>query len=473
MPERTGALVNPLAAINQEAYDEEHHSAINLGIAALTARSATLRSELDAAVNEAGDDFDVAKVTTLKGDTPQATLGNIVDHHSRLTAANDVLNQQRAIRAQVQRRADADGRSEDDPVYDHMYEGAPMADRRTFPGAMVRAALTESGLESFVEAAQGRVGFDIDIGSRPLAATLTTGAGFAPESIRSGRVATLGRAALSMIDIVPGGTITQAAHVYMREGKPVQGAAGAASDASAADARQENANLAESEFTWEQVTDTVRSIGHFLPVTMEQLDDVPGMESLIDGRMMFGTRQAANKQIIMGDGTAPNLKGFLDFGNMFNQSSVDLSDNNDDPKKGKAMMVAARRMQTQLLTNGAVMPSHMVMHPDSWEKMNLLETASAGFYFGEPRVMSAEVLWGTPVVMDQYGMRPFNAAGNVVLLAGDFTGYSEFLLRHGFRVEFGMNNGDFRGLRQSVRAYVRGVLSVYRLLAFATCSVVA
>ena len=80
-----GALVNPLSAINREAHDAEHGTAVNLGITALTERARVLRTELDRAVDEAGENFDVGRVTgDLKGDTPTATLGNLVDHQSCL-----------------------------------------------------------------------------------------------------------------------------------------------------------------------------------------------------------------------------------------------------------------------------------------------------------------------------------------------------------------------------------------------------
>ena len=480
MSKGTGAAtVNPLAAINQEAYNAEHHTAVLLGVAGLETRAGVLRTDLDAAVREAGDDFDVALVVTLKGDTPEATLGNIVDRHSELSAVQNILNQKRAIIAQVQRRAAMDGLPDDDSQYDDLYN--PPTNRRANIGAALHTAFTEAGLNDYGEALRRRVAFDLNLGSRPLAATLKTDAGFPPESTRSDRIATLGRAALTLLDIIPDGSIGQAAHVYMREGLPVQ--TDAAADASAAATRSEEAALAESTFTWEQVTDTVRSIGHFLPVTEEQLMDAPRIESLVEGRMLFGVRQQANKQLISGNGTAPNLKGLLGFkydgtsaatqAVTFNRITLDLSDQNTDAKMGKAILLALRQAMTLNYTAGAVMPSHILINPFDQEKISLLETASAGFYAGDPRVSFGNMIWGVPTVLDMYGLDEADTAGNIPALVGDFVGYSEVLMRHDYRVEFGMNADDFRDLRRSVRAYVRAVFSLYRLRAFTQLEVVA
>lgn len=492
MPENN-VLINPLAAVNREAYDAEYHSAVNFGVAGLMDRSQSLRGDLDAAVREAGDDFDVAKIVTLKGDTPTATLGNVVDHHSRLSAVTDILNQKRAIQAQVHRRAEADSRPDDDPIYDHMREVSPT------PTTLVdhlRAALVERGYANIAEAARSRAALSMDVGARILAATLKTTDGFPPESVRSGRVTTQGRAPLTLLDIVPTGTITQASHVYMRETTPSTGTTSGATHtvdssraASAAAARAEEGGLAESTFAWEEMTDAVRSIGHYLPITEEQLMDVSGIESLIERRMLYGVRQQANIQIAKGTGANNQLKGFTAYkydnsgsGNAdkaasiastFSRTTVDLSDSDTDAKKGKTMLTSLRKLRTLLETEGAVVPSHVTLHPGSWELISLLETSSAGFYFGDPRLLSGQSIWGLPVVMDQYGLTQFSTAGNVLAVMGDFSSFSEFLLRHDFRVEFGMNADDFRDLRRSVRAYVRAVLSIYRLKAFATMEVVS
>ena len=509
----TTPFVNPLAALNQAAYDAEHADAVNSTIHALAERIGALRGDLDAAVREAGEDWDVSRIRTLRGDTDIATQGNLVDHHSRLTAAQEVLNQRRAIQAAAMRRARSEGRHEDDhgDLLEYLEASGPAR-----PASLVeslRAAMTERGVDSYRAAGEHRMGFEMDLGSRPLAATLERGtigpdgntwnqsAGFPPWSDRSGRVVTLGRAALTYLDVVPMGSISQAAHIYERETEPITSTSDAASQstdaataASAAATRVENTALAESTFLWARVSDPVQSIGHYVPVTIEQLEDAPRVESLLEGRMLFGVRQRMNIQIGAGDGAAPNIKGFSYFryapdttsadsrlaseiGDFVNQP-VDISAADDGPKRGKAIMTGARRLMTKIEVEGASMPTALVLHPATWAEVSLTESMAGGFYFGDPRVMSGMSLWGLPVVYDQYAMREFGvnrqgAPDDLVGLMGDFAMQSEFLLRHDVRVEFGMNDSDFRNLRQSVRAYVRGCLSIYRIKAFGNLQLVA
>ena len=496
-----GRLVNPISAINQEAYTAAHNIAVNQGIGALTEQIQARRARLDTALEQAGDDCDVSQVTgELKGDTASATLGRMIDEHSSLAAEQEVLNQRRSLAASMQRRAAADGRSEDDPIYDQLHE--PIRAEPPILSRRVQAAMEAEGISSFRQASQLRAGFDLDVDPR-LYADLSRGSpGSAPNqwdsaasppwSDESSRTVMLGRARLSMLDLIPSGTIGQAQHIYYREVSPSTGLTAAAAhtvDASRASsnaaARAEAAQLAESTFQDERVADTVESVGHWANVTMEQLEDSTRVRSMLDTRMPFGVRQAVNRALLNGNGTSPNIKGFLAFkysatgstnaakaasiASTFSRVTVDASDNDTNAKAGKALMLAARTAMTTLLIEGAADASGIVMHPTTLESLQITETASAGFYYGDPRVMPMKMLWGMPVVEDQYGLVAWNAstaASMQVALLGDFAAQSEILYRSGMRVEFGMNTDDFRKLRESVRAYVRMVLSVYRLKAF-------
>ena len=483
----SGNIVNPLAAINQEAYNAEHADAVKLGIAGLTVRVQTLTTELDAGMREAGDDFaTIDAVVALKGDTPQATMGNFVDHHSRLAASQEVLNQQRSIRAAVQRRAAADQRHDDDPVYDQMFE--PVRSERPILSRAVMAAMETAGVGSFRAAHAGNWAVDLDLDPRVYAIMDRGAAGASPNqwdsaasppwSDETSRTVMLGRAALSMLDIIPSGTLGQAQHIYYRESLPATGK-DAATAASSAAARAEKGALATTDFQDIRVADTAESIGHLAKVTMEQLEDSTRIQSMLDTRMPYGVRQAVNRAIMSGTGVSPQIAGFQSLKYLgttaatiaasFSRVQVDASDADTNAKAGKAMMLAVRSAMTTLLVEGATTATAVIMHPETVEHIQLTETSSAGFYYGDPRAMPAKVLWGLPIVEDQYVLDAWNSstvASKQIGLIGDFAMQSEILYRHGVRVEFGMNTDDFSKLMQSVRAYVRAVLSIYRLRAF-------
>ena len=504
-----GALVNPLSAINQEAYDEAHSTAINLGITSLSARVRERRTRLDAAVRQAGDDFDVSQITgDLKGDTDTATLGRVVDEHSALSADQEVLNQQRAIQASVRRRAAADQRNDDDPVYDQLYE--PVRAESQALSHRVMAAMREQGIPDFRAAHQGNVSFDLPDLDPRIWADLTRGAPGAepnqwdqaaspPWSPETARTVTFARAPLSMLDIIPSGTIGSPQNIYYRETEPSTGVASGASyridsarAATNAAWRAEGSPLALTTFKEVRVADTVEAIGHRMRVTMEQLEDSRRIASMIDQRAPYGVRQELNRALLHGTGASPQIRGLLDYrfsdagatdaakaasiAATFSRETVDSSDATSDAAAGKQMMLAVRRAMTTLMVEGASAASALVVHPKTVEAVQITETTAAGFYYGDPRVMPSKMLWGLPMVEDRYGIVAWDAdtsAGMVVALLGDFAAQCELLYRSGMRVDFGMSTDDFDRLRESIRAYVRVVLSVYRLKSFMTIESVA
>lgn len=71
----------------------------------------------------------------------------------------------------------------------------------------------------------------------------------------------------------------------------------------------EGALKPESDITFAPDTVPVRTIAHWIPVSRQAFDDVPGMESLIDGELRYGLDYVEEQQLLFGDGTGENLKG--------------------------------------------------------------------------------------------------------------------------------------------------------------------
>lgn len=476
----THPVINPIATVNPEAYNAEFSTACNLGLGALEERVTSLRGDLDIALAQAGDNFDIAKVINLKGDTTQATLGNMVDHHSRLSAAQECFDQMRSIRAAALRRGARPDRDPEEEI-----------DRLTLPTARSRplhehihAALKAAGFDSYAQAARMNASLNLDLGRDIVAATITRTAGFAPEETRAGRVEPLPSAQTTLLDMVPIGRIGVSSYRYMQE------SGGSITARTSAATRAEAAKLAQSTLTWSEVNNPVESIGTIIPVTYEQLDDVMGMEGLIDGRLRNGVRQQVNNQIIGGNGTTPNLKGFAGYfdagggapaADELNQHVMSLA-SVTVASWGKDLLIAVRKAITQIQKNGATMPDAAVLETGVAEAIALAETTSAGFYMGDPRFFTGERVWGLPVVLDQYeldvnyqtdadsataGNQPEPAtADDEVALIGNFREFCELHMRHDMRVEFGLNSSDFERLQQSARAYVRCAFAVYRTKAF-------
>jgi len=94
---------------------------------------------------------------------------------------------------------------------------------------------------------------------------METGAGFAPQSIRTGRVVEYAHRRPVVADLIPQTPTEQAAVVYMEETTFTNNAA----------TRAEGGQAGESALAYTERSKTVREIAHFLPVTEIQLEDVP------------------------------------------------------------------------------------------------------------------------------------------------------------------------------------------------------
>lgn len=71
----------------------------------------------------------------------------------------------------------------------------------------------------------------------------------------------------------------------------------------------EGAQKPESNIVFTPDTAAVRTVAHWIPVSRQAFDDVPGMESLIDGELRYGLDYVEEQQLLFGDGTGENLKG--------------------------------------------------------------------------------------------------------------------------------------------------------------------
>jgi HK97 family phage major capsid protein len=105
--------------------------------------------------------------------------------------------------------------------------------------------------------------------------------------------------ALTVADLLAPGTTTSSPVRYIRETDAVVNAAAAVAE-----------GAAKPEATL--VTEPVRKIAVFLPVTDEIMEDAPTMASYLNERLSLFVGVAEEAQLLSGDGTAPNISGILD-----------------------------------------------------------------------------------------------------------------------------------------------------------------
>lgn len=160
----------------------------------------------------------------------------------------------------------------------------------------------------------------------------------------------------------------------------------------------------ESAITFEEETALVQNIAHWIPITRRMLEDIPMMESYVDGRLRDGLERRVSNQLINGNGTPPNISGLLDQSNLtvadntyFSSNPVnDAGTDNENPNR-------LRRAKRLVRTTGLADPSFILANPADTEDWETLTNAQGEYLFGGPAV-NGQVgrMWGLPVYEDEY-----------------------------------------------------------------------
>lgn len=145
----------------------------------------------------------------------------------------------------------------------------------------------------------------------------------------------------------------------------------------------------ESTFPLEVITETIRNIAHWVPVTRRALADAPMIRQLIDGFLRYGLMEEMEDQMITGSGAGENFTGILNVSGT--QSQAFVTD----------LLTTTRKARTLVKLNGRTAPNAYVFHPNDWEDIELLADNEERFYMGGPRGVLQPILWGVPVVENE------------------------------------------------------------------------
>lgn len=370
---------------------------------------------------EAGDNLDLTKVTSIEGDT-KAKAEAIKAFNDELT---DLGNEVTRLR-DVKKAADAS--AERGEVEAEQDGGEQRKSVKSFGEGFVKSkAFTDKGQESVIE---------VDL------KTLFDTTGYVPETTRTGRVVDFATRPLQVLDLIPQTTTTQAGVTYMEETTFTNNAAEIA----------EGGTYPESALALTEKTSMVRKVGTWLPVTDETLEDVPRAQQYIDNRLPFMVRQRLDGQVLVGNGTAPNLRGVL------NVAGIQTQAKGADPVPD-----AVYKAIVKVRTVGFAMPDAYVTNPTDWQDVRLLRTADGLYIWGNPSEAGPERIWGLAVAQAN-GMTVDTG------VVGDFGNFSELAVKRGVETKITDSHSTFfiEG-KQAIRADVRVALIFYRPAAF--CSV--
>lgn len=387
--------------------------------------------ELAKVFSEAGDEMDFDNVKSIEGDGTRTTEEKVAWVRERDAEITELTAD---VKAAAELEKAREGNSQLGTVLGLLGQPANMIPTPDSPTLDVPKSFGDSFFKGFDPEQKGKE-FGIDLDVKTL---FETGAGWAPESIRTGKVVDYAVAPVTILDHIPTTTTGSAAVVYMVESTYTQSAAEAA----------EAGSYAESAFALTETTSTVRKIAHFIPVTDEQLEDEAQASGYLDRNMRKGLEERLALQVLVGDGTPPNLSGILD------RSGLQTQAKSTDPTPD-----AIHKALTKVRVTGAAIPNLIVMNPNDWQDVRLLRTTDGIYIWGSPSEAGPATIWGLPVVQES---RLTENTG----LVGDFD-YAELAFKRGIEVKVSDSHSDYfvKG-KQAVRADVRVAFQVYRDAAF-------
>lgn len=395
-------------------------------------RLAAVNKKMTTAFDEAGPDMDFTKVKSIDGDTlakaKQIKAWN--DEAIEIGTERDALL---AVDAAAQRTKRAKDAGQPDPSAEPGADGDPTSGTKDSAEQDFGKMFVES--VAYKSRVRGGQGPQAELADAEVKTLMTTAAGWAPQSIRTGRVVDFATRPIQLIDMIPSNTTQFPSVVYMEETTFTNSAAEVA----------EGGTYAESALALTEKNSPVRKIGTFLPMTDEQLEDIGQARGYINNRLPFMLRQRLDAQCTVGDGVAPNLKGFL------NVSGIQTQAKGADPSPD-----AIYKAMTKIRVTGRAIPDAVVYHPTNWQDVRLLRTADGIYIWGSPMEAGPERIWGLPVVQ----------ADSITLgtaLVGAFQQFTELATRRGIDVQISNSHSTyFVEGKQAVRADVRVALTVYR-----------
>ena len=195
----------------------------------------------------------------------------------------------------------------------------------------------------------------------------------------------------------------------------------------------------ESVLTFEAYDVPVTTIAHFIKISNQLMADAPAVMAYIDTRLRDGLAQRVDKQLLIGNGTTPNLSGLTDAGNFtaYTPTAADL------------LVDAINRAKYAMWATGNI-PDTVIVNPADWGAMERKrEGAGTGQYlYGAP---------GMAAGMNPFGLRIVLSNNMPVgkFLIASLRSSTMLYARQGATIEMGFVNDDFTKNLITIRAEER------------------
>lgn len=351
-------------------------------------------------------------------------------------------------------RTVAYGKAMDEPVNRAPFQGGPSEDSGA--DTRPRERSVKSLGELFTDSMEFKCVGSHEFGSRApytinipdldfqdtIKTVMTTAAGYAPPNPRTSIVVPFAQREPRLADLIPSDPTGLTSIKFMEETTALAG--------TNAQVSITEGNLKfENALAFTERTQPVETIGTWLPVTTQQLDDVPGIQGIINNRLTTFLQLKEEDLLVSGTGTPPQLLGFL-VKSGTNAQARGTDSNADAIFKG----IQATR------TVGFAEPDGIVMHPDNFTPIALYKDTTGGYSFN-PLSNNGGIttLWGKPLILT-----PAMTLGTALL--GGFRLFSHISRRMGMTIQVGLNADDFTKNKRTILGEFRESLEIYRAAAF-------
>lgn len=193
----------------------------------------------------------------------------------------------------------------------------------------------------------------------------------------------------------------------------------------------EGGSKPESSITWILVNQPISTVAHWIKISRQLAADAPALAAYVNQRMIYGVNRKVETQLAVGDGTAPNIAGFMKAGNYTAHGYADAALGSILKK-----LVLIRKIIGDLEAAG-YNPNAIVFNPADWATVEI-DIFTAGTANIVPFSYDA---MGRPVL---FGRRVVTSVGMTADLfaVGDFTQAGTIHNREGVVVDLSDSDGD-------------------------------
>lgn len=389
---------------------------------------------------QAGEHLDLSKVTSIEGD-PATKAAEIKRRNDELTALGHQRDELKALEdiGKTNRTLDV---SHQRPAGGMVHPGQTESKSINPQREPEHEAKTLG--EMFTDSVQYKGAHDrtqmvVNLADVTLKTLMSTSVGWSQAPVRIPRVILSAQRRPVVGDLIPSDNTEASVIRFMEETTFTNSAANVA----------EGATKPESALAFTERTQLVEVIANTLPVTKQQMDDIPGIQGVINNRLTLMLQLTEESQLLTGSGVTPQLMGFLNKPGI--QSQAKAADPSPD-----AVMKAMVKVQF----TGFADPSGIVFNPTDWMNIKLLRDTTGQYIWGHPSVEGPEMIWAMPIIRT-----PAMTLGTA--LTGDFQLYSHISRRMGLQFDTSDSHSTFFVENKvMLRLEERLSLEIYRAAAF-------